>query len=104
MHPKYIFLITFLTLIFGFLVFVQSLTGCPGRESAEIEIQYSFSPKLTGIELEVGYSCDPISPLGFGIRNYKNDDILVYVDGKGIEHEIWPYQSVEEIVYDNSLP
>ena len=103
MEKKIISLLLLGVLLFGISI-VSAETGCPGREFAEIEIQYSFSPELTGIELEVGPSCAPNSPLGFGIRNYKNDDILVYVDGKGVEHEIWPYQSAEEINYADSLP
>ncbi|MFH1500352.1 MAG: hypothetical protein ABIE22_00200 [archaeon] len=78
--------------------------GCPGKELAGVKIEYSFDSELTGSELEVGTTCAPDSPLGFGIRNYKNDDILIYVDGKGIEHEIWPYQSADEINYNESLP
>ena len=106
MKQKIILSIT-LILILGLFSFVNAemeVAGCPGKQFAEIEIQYSFSPELTGIELEVGPSCAPNSPLGFGIRNYKNNDILVYIDGQGVEHEIWPYQSAEEISYDESLP
>lgn len=110
MKQKFILLIG-LILIFGLVsfIFAQEFgsdleVGCPGRQLAKIEIEYSFSPELTGIQLEVGPSCAPNSSLGFGIRNYQNDDILIYIDGNGVEHEIWPYQSTEEIDYDMSLP
>ena len=104
MKQKFI-LLTCLILIFGLVSFVSAQEiGCPGKQLAKIEMEYSFNPELTGIELEVGPSCAPDSPLGFGIRNYKNDAILIYVDGNSVEHEIWPYQSTEDINYDDSLP
>jgi hypothetical protein len=87
--------------VFALASFVSA--GCPGIEFAKIKIDYSFNPTLNGIELEVGPSCGS-SHLGFGIRNYKNDDILVYVDGKSTSHEIWPYQETKERVYNSSLP
>lgn len=78
--------------------------GCPGRSEAKIKINYSFNPEISGIELAIGYDCVPNSLLHFGIRNYKNNDILVYIDGNGTKHEIWPEKDPENLDYNKTLP
>ena len=67
--------------------------GCPGRKNAKVEIEYYFEPTIEGLEIDPGYFCALDSNLSFGIENKMNNDILIYVDGKGVEHEL---QSLKE--------
>lgn len=76
--------------------------GCPGRAEAKGKIKFSFTPEIDGLELEIGPRCAPNSPYGFGIRNYENDDVLIYIDGAGVEHEIFPHHGTSKTQYENS--
>ena len=82
-----IILLSFLILVLGLTTLVNA--GCPGLQYPEVEAEFSLSSSIECLFIDIDPSgCAPDSPLQLYIGNYECNRDIIYIDGKGLEHEL----------------
>ncbi|MEM0359842.1 MAG: hypothetical protein QXK06_00715 [Candidatus Diapherotrites archaeon] len=94
----------FVTLVKSAVISQQPFeeTGCPGRSERKMQVQHSVSKTLDCVYLEIMPHCAPNSPHILHIENNKcENEVLVYIDGKGNTHELVHREHLNSLWWKN---